>query len=129
MRSAVRTANKTIVAPDIAGLERSRRDAYPMNVALAHDYLNQYGGAERVLEVLHEMYPKSPVYTSIYAPELMPARFRGWDVRTSFMRKLPGATKHHQLYMPLYPTAFEKFDLSGYDLVLSSSSAFAKGVI
>ena len=130
MRAVVNsTANRRHVESEIAGLERSRRDAFPMNLALAHDYLNQYGGAERVLEVFHEMYPQSPVYTSIYAPDLMPAHFRGWEVHTSFMRKLPGAARHHQLYMPLYPTAFEKFDLSGYDLVLSSSSAFAKGVI
>ncbi len=128
---AVNTASKskTFIAPEITGLERSRRDPLPMNIALAHDYLNQYGGAERVLEVFHEMYPQSPVFTSIYAANLMPARFRSWDIQTSFMRKLPGAARHHQLYMPLYPTAFEKFDLSGYDLVLSSSSAFAKGVI
>lgn len=100
-----------------------------MQIALIHDYLNQYGGAERVLEVFHDMYPAAPVYTSIYDKHLMPAHFRQWDVRMSFMRKLPNATKWHQLYMPLYPTAFEKFDLSPYDLVLSSSSAFAKGVI
>ncbi len=100
-----------------------------MNVALVHDYLNQYGGAERVLEVLHDMYPAAPVYTSIYAKNLMPAHFRQWNVYTSFMRKLPNAAKWHQLYMPLYPTAFERFDLSPYDLILSSSSAFAKGVI
>ena len=100
-----------------------------MQIALVHDYLNQYGGAERVLEVFHEMYSQAPVFTSIYSKSSMPAHFRSWDVRLSFMRKLPQAAKYHQLYMPLYPTAFEKFDLRGYDLVLSSSSAFAKGVI
>ena len=100
-----------------------------MQMAIIHDYLNQYGGAERVLEVMHDMYPKAPVYTSIYDKNLMPPHFRDWDVRMSFMRKLPNSAKWHQLYMPLYPTAFEKFDLTSYDLVLSSSSAFAKGVI
>lgn len=110
-------------------LERFSRDPSNMQIALVHDYLNQYGGAERVLEVFHDMFPVSPVYTSIYARNTMPKHFRDWNVRTSFMRKLPNAAKWHQLYMPLYPTAFERFDLSPYDLVLSSSSAFAKGVI
>jgi glycosyltransferase involved in cell wall biosynthesis len=100
-----------------------------MKVAIVHDYLNQYGGAERVLEALHEIYPRAPVYTAIYAPDAMPALYRKWDIRTSFMQRLPKVAKLHQLYLPLYPTAFETFDLSRYDVVLSSSSAFAKGVI
>jgi glycosyltransferase involved in cell wall biosynthesis len=118
-------------AADLVGYDVQDLSRGPSNleIALVHDYLNQYGGAERVLEALHQMYPQAPVFTSIYARNLMPARFRNWDIRTSFMRKLPLATKWHQLYMPLYPTAFEKFDLSSYDVVLSSSSAFAKGVI
>lgn len=129
MRTVAGNVHKMRIKNTVAGARRAERDASPMNIALVHDYLNQYGGAERVLEVFHGMYPEAPVYTSIYAPELMPARFKDWDIRTSFMRKLPAATRLHQLYMPLYPTAFEKFDLSSYDLVLSSSSAFAKGVI
>lgn len=97
-------------------------------VALVHDYLNQYGGAERVLEVLHDLYPTAPIYTSIYAPELMPESYRSWDIRVSPMQRLPGIHRHHQPYLPLYPLAFERFRLDGYDVVLSSSSAFAKGV-
>lgn len=100
-----------------------------MRVAIVHDYLNQYGGAERVLEALHELYPDAPVYTSIYDPEAMPAHYRGWDIRTSFMQRLPGWRRHFRRYFPLYPSAFESFDLGGYDLILSSSSAYAKGVI
>ncbi|HST05471.1 MAG TPA: glycosyltransferase [Chloroflexia bacterium] len=99
------------------------------NVAIVHDYLNQYGGAERVLEALHDVYPSAPVYTSIYAPEKMPARYRKWQIHTSFMQRLPKVAELHQLYLPLYPTAFEQFNLSKYKVVLSSSSAFAKGVI
>ncbi|HLI51227.1 MAG TPA: glycosyltransferase [Thermomicrobiaceae bacterium] len=97
-------------------------------VALVHDYLNQNGGAERVVEALHDLYPEAPVYTSIYAPELMPALYRDWDIRTSFMQHLPGIHRHHQPYLPLYPFAFNRFRLNGYDLVLSSSSAWGKGV-
>jgi glycosyltransferase involved in cell wall biosynthesis len=100
-----------------------------MNIALVHDYLNQYGGAERVLEALHDVYLSAPVYTSIYAPKKMPEHYRRWPIRTSFMQRLPGVMSHHQLYMPLYLFAMESFDLSRYDVVLSSSSAFAKGVI
>lgn len=100
-----------------------------MKVALVHDYLNQMGGAERVVLALHELFPDAPIYTSIYDPARVDPAFRKIDVRTSFMQKLPLVTKHHQPYLPLYPFAMEKLDLRGYDLVLSSSSAFGKGVI
>ncbi|MDB5081211.1 MAG: glycosyltransferase family 4 protein [Chloroflexi bacterium] len=99
-----------------------------MKIAIVHDYLNQYGGAERLLEAICELYPDAPIYTSIYSPERVMHRFDGRDVRTSFMQKLPGVIKHHQAYLPFYSFAFESFDLSGYDLVISSSSAWAKGV-
>ena len=99
-----------------------------MKVALVCSWLNQYGGAERVLEVLHEMYPDAPIYTSMYEPKAMPAAYRQWDIRTSFMQYLPLVKKRHQMFLPLYPLAFKQFDLSGYDLVISNSSAFGHGV-
>jgi len=98
-------------------------------VALIHDYLNQYGGAERVLEALHELFPHAPVYTSIYDPTAMPTMYHSWDIRTSWMQQLPAWRKHFRKYFLLYPSAFESFDLSEYDLIISSSSAYAKGVI
>ena len=100
-----------------------------MKVALAHDYLNQYGGAERVLEHLHDLYPDAPIYTSMYDPGDLPAAYRSWDIRTSFMQRFPFVTKRHQAYLMAYPIAFESFDLSGYDVVISNSSAFCKGVV
>jgi glycosyltransferase involved in cell wall biosynthesis len=100
-----------------------------MKVALVHDYLNQMGGAERVVMALHEIFPEAPIYTSIYDPQRVDAAFQKMDIRTSFMQKLPMVTKHHQPYLPFYPFAMESLDLRGYDLVLSSSSAFGKGVI
>jgi len=100
-----------------------------MKVALVHDYLNQMGGAERVVLALHEIFPDAPIYTSIYDPQRVDPEFQKMDIRTSFMQKLPGVTKHHQPYLPFYPFAMESLDLRGYDLVLSSSSAFGKGVI
>lgn len=98
-------------------------------VALVHDYLNQYGGAERVLEELHELFPDAPVYTSMFWPEKMSPTIRRMDVRTSFMQRLPLVTRQHQPFLMLYPLAFESFDLSGYDVVISNSSAFCKGVL
>jgi glycosyltransferase involved in cell wall biosynthesis len=98
-------------------------------VAIVCSWLNQYGGAERVLDVLHEMWPEAPVYTSAYVPEAMPAAYRAWDIRTSFMQRLPGLRTQFQKYLPLFPLAFEQFDLAGYDLVIDNSSAFSYGVI
>ncbi len=99
-----------------------------MKLAIVHDYLNQYGGAERVLEKLHELFPEAPVYTSIFDPRSMPEGYRRWDIRTSFMQRLPGVMSHHQLFLPFYPLAFEGFDLSEYEVVISNSSAWCKGV-
>ena len=96
--------------------------------ALVHDWLNQMGGAENVLEELVDLFPGAPVYTSMYAPERMPDAYRQWDIRTSFMQHLPGVTTHHQRYLPLYPQAFQRTDLSDYDLVLSNKSGFCHGV-
>lgn len=99
-----------------------------MKLAVVHDYLNQYGGAERVVETLHELYPSAPVFTSIFLPDNLPSSFESYDIRTSFMQKLPFLNKHFKKYLPLYQNAIETFDLSGFDVILSSSSAFAKGV-
>jgi glycosyltransferase involved in cell wall biosynthesis len=98
-------------------------------VALAHDYLNQYGGAERVVEVFHDMYPDAPVYTSIFDPESMPPDYKTWDIRTSFLQHAPAIHRNHQPYLPLYPLAFKFLQVDdGYDVLLSSSSAWGKGV-
>ena len=97
-------------------------------VALVHDWLNQMGGAEDVLETLVGMFPERPVYTSMYWREGMPDTYRAWDVRTTWMDRLPGIYRHHQPYLPLYPWAFSRLDLSGHDLVLSNKSGFCHGV-
>jgi glycosyltransferase involved in cell wall biosynthesis len=100
-----------------------------MRVALVHDYLNQMGGAERVLLALHDLYPQAPIYTSIYDRHRVDQRFRQMDIRTSFMQRLPFVRTHHQPFLPMYPFVFERMDLRDYDLVISDSSAFAKGVV
>lgn len=99
-----------------------------MALALVHDWLNQLGGAEDVLETLVQMFPAAPIFTSIYWRAGMPAHYRGWPIRVSFMDRLPGIHRHHQPYLPLYPAAFERFDLSGHTLILSNKSGFCHGV-
>ena len=98
------------------------------SVALVHDWLNQIGGAEDVLEALVDAFPHAPVYTSMYWREGMPPAYRTWDVRTTWMDRLPGIYHHHQPYLPLYPLAFGRLDVSGYDVVISNKSGFCHGV-
>lgn len=100
-----------------------------MKVAIAHDYLNQRGGAERVVAVLREIFPEAPIYTSIYLGDHTFEDFRTADIRTSFMQHLPLLESHFKKYFLLYPKAFEHFSFDGYDLILTSSSAYAKFVI
>lgn len=97
--------------------------------ALVHDWMNQIGGAEDVLEALVEMYPHVPIYTSLYSKKRMPPHWQAWDIRTSFIDKLPFAAKRQQLYFPVYPFAFETFDFRDYDLVISNKSGFSHGII
>ncbi|HEX7593987.1 MAG TPA: glycosyltransferase [Anaerolineae bacterium] len=97
-------------------------------VALVASWLNQYGGAERVLEVAHDLFPDAPVFTSTYLPAAMPAAYQNWDIRVSFLDRLPFARKNQRMLLPLYPRAFESLDLRGYDTILSITSAFAHGV-
>ena len=99
-----------------------------MKVAIVHDWLNQRGGAEGVLEALVSMYPDAPIFTSMYAPEKMPPAYRDWDIRTTWMNRLPGIYDNHQRYLALYPAAFGRLDLSEYDVVISNKSGFCHGV-
>jgi glycosyltransferase involved in cell wall biosynthesis len=100
-----------------------------MKVAIVHDYLTQYGGAERVLDQFIKIFPGAPIDTSSFNPKVMPSWYQDLDIKTSFVNKLPFSKQKHQAFLPLYPLAFENFDFTGYDLVLSDSSAFAKGII
>jgi len=100
-----------------------------LKVALVHDWGNQVGGAESVLLALKELFPDAPVYMSMYDPAVMPAVCHTWDVRTSFMDRLPLVKRYHQPFLPLYPLAFEQFDLSEFDLVISNKSGFCHGII
>ena len=98
-------------------------------VAIVHDYLVDSGGAERVVIALHEQYPDAPIFTSVMDAQTTFADFRAMDVRTSFLQRLPVRKSNYKLLLPFFPLAFESFDFSEYDIVISSASAFAKGVV
>lgn len=99
-----------------------------MKIALTHDHLFQIGGAEKVLLELHKIFPESPVYTLIHNPEKA-GLFKDLKIKTSFLEKMPFGKKHFKWYLWLMPIAWEQFNFSGYDIVISSSSAFSKGVL
>ncbi len=99
-----------------------------MKVALVHDLLVSYGGSEQVLLEMHAMFPDAPIYTTMYDPSRLPPRFASLPVRTSFLQRVPAASRYYGAAVPLMPAAFHGFDLRGYDLVLSSAHAFAKAV-
>ncbi len=99
-----------------------------MKVALVHDYLFEQGGAENVFEVMAGMFPDAPIYTAIYTPDTVSPLFRRREVHTSFLQRITTDKRKAKALLPLYPAAFERMRLRGYDLVLTSSSSFAKGI-
>ena len=99
-----------------------------VRVAFVHDYLTQFGGAERVLLSMRALYPDAPVYTSLYDPAVFTGAFDGVDVRTTWLQHIPLASRSFRALLPLYPSAFAALDMSPFDLVISSTSSFAKGV-
>ena len=100
-----------------------------MRVALIHYWLVTMRGGEKVLEALLDLFPQADIFTHVYAPEAVSAKIRAARVSTTFIQKLPLATKAYQKYLPLMPLALEQLDLRGYDLVISSESGPAKGVV
>jgi glycosyltransferase involved in cell wall biosynthesis len=100
-----------------------------MRIALVHDYLMQDGGAERVLLALHELYPDAPIFTLFHDPERSHPDFRNARIVASSLNNLPFAQSHYEWYLPLMPHGIESFDLADYDVVISSSSNFAKGAL
>jgi len=100
-----------------------------MKIALVHDYLVQYGGAERVLECFTEIWPYAPIYTLIYDEQKTHEIFKGKRIYTSFLQKFPYSRANHRVFPPLMPPAIEQFDFSKYDVILSDSSSYAKGAI
>lgn len=99
-----------------------------LKVAIVCDWLTDMGGAERVILALHRLFPDAPIYTSIFNSKNL-KEFKDLEVIPSFLNKMPFARKHHRWFLKLMPYAFEQFDLSDYDLVISSSHSCAKGII
>lgn len=99
-----------------------------MKLAIVHDWLTNMGGAEQVVINFKEVYKDAPIYTTFYNPNNLDDKLKNLDVKTSFLQKKKMVTNHKK-YFPLMPLAFENFDLNEYDVVLSSSSSCAKGVI
>src|SRR5690349_12927575 len=102
-----------------------------MKIALVHDDLVQWGGAEKVLLAISNIYPEAPIYTSVFdrSNKLIAEKFKDKKIITSFMQKIPGWRSLYRPLLPLYPIAFEQFDFSEYDLVISQTTKFAKAII
>jgi glycosyltransferase involved in cell wall biosynthesis len=100
-----------------------------MKIAIAHEWLTNMGGSEKVTINFKDIYPNAPVYTLLYNPDNLDQELRDIEVVTSFLQKFKKAKYNHQKYLPLMPFAWEQFDFSNYDVVLSSSSSCAKGII
>ncbi len=99
-------------------------------IALVHDFLVSYGGAERVFQTIAEMYPEAPIYTLVADRELVERHFPGRDVRVSWLSGLPSfLRRRYRWFLPFFPAAVEAFDLRDFDLVISSSGAWGKGIV
>ncbi len=99
-----------------------------MKVALVYDRVNKFGGAERILLALHELWPEAPLYTSVYNPKTAPWA-KVFKIIPSFLQKFPGAKSNHEYYAALMPLAFESFNFDDYEVVISVTSEAAKGII
>jgi len=97
-------------------------------IAIVCDWLTSRGGAEKIILSLHNLFPKAPIYTSIYNEKNFP-ELKNTEIITSNIQKLPFAKKKHQIFLPLMPKAFEKFNLDEYDIIISSAHSCAKGII
>lgn len=100
-----------------------------MKVALVHDFLNQIGGAEKVLQVFHELFPRAPIFTITHDQQETGDFFAGWDIRTSFIQNIPGGVSRYKWFLALFPAAIERLDLTKYDLIVSDATSYSKGVV
>lgn len=98
-------------------------------IAIVHDWLVAYAGADRVIDQLHTLFPDAPIYTLVFNAKAFPERFQHYDIRTTWFQKIPFATKLYKNMFTLMPSAFEQLDLTEYDIVISSCTSCSKGVI
>ncbi len=100
-----------------------------MKIAIVHDWLTGMRGGEHVLEALCSIFPEADIFTLFHFPGSVSGEIENHRIHTSFLQRVPGIKRFHRYFLPLFPSAVESFDLSGYDLVISSSHCVAKGVI
>jgi len=117
-----RSAISPLAPPDTAALSRAR-------IALVHYWFVNHRGGERVVESIASMFPQADIFSLIVDPDSLPDSLRSRSIRSSFLQNIPGSRRWHRRFLPLYPLALEQFDLAAYDLVLSSESGPAKGVL
>lgn len=98
------------------------------NIAIVHDWINGFAGAEQVLLALHEIYPNAPIYTSVWNSRKTP-QFKDCQIIPSYLQRIPLLSQKHQLLIPLMPQAFESFDFKGYEVVVSITAGMSKGII
>jgi hypothetical protein len=121
------SAHGAIASISPAAPQSARPD--PRRVALVHDFLVDIRGAERCFEAICEVWPAADVFTAVYDEQGTEGRFAERNVRASFLQRVRPTARNFRALLPLYPMAMEALDLGGYDLIVSSSSAWAHGVV
>jgi len=120
------TSNNYNIKKEISQDNRAKN----LKVAIVHDFLLYPGGAEKVLADIVKIFPEAPIYTLLYDKERMEKHFIDKEIRTSFLQKWPQfVRKWHRFLLPFYGTAVESFDLRDFDLIISSSGAWSKGIV
>jgi glycosyltransferase involved in cell wall biosynthesis len=121
---------RRLLASDTLALQTTVTQVYEvaLRVALVHDYLNQRGGAERVFARIAQAWPEAPIYTALYDQRVFGEAFAAERVTCSYLQRIPLANRYFRALAPLYPRAFESFDFGGYDAIVSSTTAWTKGV-
>jgi len=112
----------------ISGDKGEAKNMNNPKIAIIHDWLTGMRGGEKCLEVFCELFPDATLFTLVHSKGSVSPVIENMDIRTSFLQNFPGISKNYRSFLPLFPSAIESFDLSGYDLVLSSSHCAAKGV-
>lgn len=98
-----------------------------MKIALVHDWLTGMRGGEKILEIFCELFPTADIFTLLHIPGSVSTQIEKHRIFTSFLQKMPWVKKKYRYYLPLMPKAIESFDLSGYELIISSNHCVAKG--
>ena len=115
--------------PPSSGSSKLEAPLGSARVALVHDWLTGMRGGEKVLAAIAELFPQAPIYTLVHVPGSASEALESHPIHTSFLQRIPGIRRLYRQFLPLFPAAIEDFDLSAYDLVISTSHCVAKGAI